>query len=54
MICGVLHTWGSANCLDLANAADNMEFIAHPAVQDVLKEFWIGNLSVANHLWKVS
>ncbi|XP_072019957.1 transient receptor potential cation channel subfamily M member 2-like [Amphiura filiformis] len=49
----VLHTWGSAICLDLANTAHNMEFVAHPAVQNMLKEFWMGNLSVSNPRWKI-
>ena len=48
-----LEKWGSATCLDLANSASNMKFIAHPAVQNMLKEFWMGSLSLSNPRWKV-
>ncbi|XP_072019735.1 transient receptor potential cation channel subfamily M member 2-like [Amphiura filiformis] len=53
IIVRTLTSWGSTNCLDLANSAGNLKFIAHPAVQNMLKEFWMGKLSLSNPNWKV-
>ncbi|XP_071494819.1 transient receptor potential cation channel subfamily M member 5-like [Diadema antillarum] len=44
--------WGNVSCLCLAAAAHDKYFIAHPAVQNVLNDLWMGRISRQNGLLK--
>ncbi|XP_077993759.1 transient receptor potential cation channel subfamily M member 2-like [Glandiceps talaboti] len=39
-----LHFWGNSTCLRLAISADDKNFVAHTAVQELLSRIWYGNI----------
>ena len=39
-----LDVWTEYTCVDLATASEQLDFIAHPAVQTLFDELWIGPL----------
>ncbi|XP_077993758.1 transient receptor potential cation channel subfamily M member 2-like isoform X2 [Glandiceps talaboti] len=39
-----LHFWGNSTCLRLAISADDKNFVAHTAVQELLSRIWYGNV----------
>lgn len=46
--------WGNVSCLCLGAAAHDKQFIAHPAVQNVLNDLWSGRISRQNSHWQVN
>ncbi|XP_011674872.2 transient receptor potential cation channel subfamily M member 2 [Strongylocentrotus purpuratus] len=44
--------WGNVSCLCLGAAAHDKQFIAHPAVQNVLNDLWSGRISRQNSHWQ--
>jgi transient receptor potential cation channel subfamily M protein 2 len=45
----VVPTFGNTTAMQLAVEAKNMEFVAHPASQDVLTKIWMGQLVEDNN-----
>jgi len=46
--------FGKTTTLKMAVQADNKNFVAHPACQNLLTEIWTGKLTDDNHKYKVS
>eukprot|EP00079_Xenopus_tropicalis_P029951 XP_012825656.1 PREDICTED: transient receptor potential cation channel subfamily M member 8b isoform X2 [Xenopus tropicalis] len=45
--------WGKSNCLDMAVAANDQQFIAQPGVQNFLSKQWYGAISRDTKTWKI-
>lgn len=48
--------FGNSTCLQIAQLANNLDFISHPSVQDLIVKIWynkipheVGKLKVLNH-----
>jgi len=39
-----LDVWSEYTCVDLATSSEQLDFIAHPSVQSLFDELWIGPL----------